>query len=45
MTGIVDQNWSIVDGLESGDLLTGGSGNNTLYGTIQHGCDLWRRGQ
>ena len=31
----LDLNWSIVDGLESGDLLTGGSGNNTLYGTVR----------
>ncbi len=29
-----DLNWRIVDGLQSGDLLTGGAGNNTLFGTI-----------
>ena len=28
-----DVNWAIVDGVESGDLLIGGAGNNTLYGT------------
>ena len=30
-----DQNWQIVDGLESGDLLTGGSGNNVLMGSMK----------
>ncbi len=31
-----DQNWQVVDGLESGDLLQGGTGNNTLYGTMDN---------
>ena len=29
-----DLNWRVVDGLESGDLLAGGPGANTLYGTV-----------
>ena len=28
------QDWAIVDGLETGDLLTGGAGANTLEGTV-----------
>jgi Ca2+-binding RTX toxin-like protein len=27
--------WSMLDGLETGDLLSGGTGNNTLYGTVK----------
>jgi hypothetical protein len=26
--------WAMIDGLATGDLLTGGAGNNTLYGTV-----------
>jgi Ca2+-binding RTX toxin-like protein len=35
VTALADLNWSVVDGLESGDLLQGGAGANTLYGTIR----------
>jgi Ca2+-binding RTX toxin-like protein len=31
---LTDFNWNVVDGVESGDLLRGGAGNNTLLGTI-----------
>jgi serralysin len=35
VTALADLNWSVVDGLESGDLLQGGAGANTLYGTVR----------
>ena len=31
---LTDLNWAMVDGVETGDLLTGGAGNNTLQGTV-----------
>lgn len=31
---LADLNWSAVDGLETGDLLVGGSTTNTLHGTV-----------
>lgn len=34
VTTLADLNYSVVDGFGTGDLLTGGTGNNTLYGTI-----------
>jgi Ca2+-binding RTX toxin-like protein len=31
---VPDLNWNVIDGLETGDLLHGGAGNNTLIGTV-----------
>ena len=36
ISALADQNWQIIDGLESGDLLQGGAGNNTLHGTLSN---------
>ena len=32
---MVNQDWRMIDGLETGDLLNGGAGNNTLLGTLK----------
>ena len=35
MSAVTDQDWAMIDGLETGDLLTGGAGANTLHGTVK----------
>jgi len=32
---VADLNWNVLDGLETGDLLSGGNGANRLIGTIR----------
>jgi Ca2+-binding RTX toxin-like protein len=36
VAAVGDQNWQSLDGLESGDLLVGGAGNNVLHGTLRN---------